>query len=554
MAGIAQALFGSVPLDTDLDALFSSATAASSSASTSKATKAPSSKSETRKRKKDAVFEDVLAKTVKKTKTATEKAATSVKPSEDMAAEAAVAASPAKKKSKKSKTLTETADAVEEATKTTKPAKEALTAVASEPAAKTKKSKKAGKAAAVEMTAEAEATPTIAESVTKSKRSKKATKSATAEEETAEADATPADAEPVTKPKKGKKAAKSVEEAKPDTEESDDEEDDGVKIDIGGVEEDQGQSDSESDADSDSEAKPAADGKKTRRQVKEEIKEQNRRTIFIGNLPLKVTEKSHTKALKNLFAAHGPIASIRFRSIARNEKMPRRAAFITKNFHPGRDTLNAYLVYTAATSVPLATAAENGRLFLGNHIRVDKAAREKNEKHEYKRSVFVGALPFDISEEKVWEFFAQCGDVEGVRVVRDKATNVGKGIGYVLFKDKACVALAMKLHGSDLAGRKIRVNRCKDTSPEGKAKRLSETEGTRASRSDPVKGGVGKFRAPAAAPPHHRSPQSFVVARGTKRAPPAAGAAKSKYTPRTNGDAPRVKKPRHVPRVPKPQQ
>ncbi|KAI8913059.1 hypothetical protein DFJ77DRAFT_466626 [Powellomyces hirtus] len=421
MAGIAQALFGSVPLDTDLDALFSSATAASSSASTSKAAKAPSSKSETRKRKKDAVSEDVLAKTVKKTKTATEKkAATSVKPSEDMAVEAAVAASPAKKKSKKSKTPTEMADAIEEVTKPTKPATEALTAVASEPAAKTKKSKKAGKAAAVEMTAEAEATPTIAESVTKSKRSKKATKSATAEEETAEADATPAAAEPVTNPKKGKKAAKSVEEAKPDTEESDDEEDDGVKIDIDGAEEDQGQSDSDSDADSDSEAKPAADGKKTRRQVKEEINEQNRRTIFIGNLPLKVTEKSHTKALKNLFAAHGPIASIRFRSIARNEKMPRRAAFITKNFHPGRDTLNAYLVYTAATSVPLATAAENGRLFLGNHIRVDKAAREKTEKHEYKRSVFVGALPFDISEEKVWEFFAQCGDVEGVRVVRDK--------------------------------------------------------------------------------------------------------------------------------------
>lgn len=44
-----------------------------------------------------------------------------------------------------------------------------------------------------------------------------------------------------------------------------------------------------------------------------------------------------------------------------------------------------------------------------------------------------------------------------------RATNVGKGIGYVQFKDKAAVGLALKLSKSELEGRKIRVERCKDT-------------------------------------------------------------------------------------------
>lgn len=40
----------------------------------------------------------------------------------------------------------------------------------------------------------------------------------------------------------------------------------------------------------------------------------------------------------------------------------------------------------------------------------------------------------DIKEEALSEFFAVCGEVQGVRIVRDSATGIGKGFGYVLFK------------------------------------------------------------------------------------------------------------------------
>jgi RNA recognition motif-containing protein len=40
----------------------------------------------------------------------------------------------------------------------------------------------------------------------------------------------------------------------------------------------------------------------------------------------------------------------------------------------------------------------------------------------------------DAKEEDVRDLLSSCGEVENVRLVRDAANNVGKGIGFVLFK------------------------------------------------------------------------------------------------------------------------
>ena len=48
--------------------------------------------------------------------------------------------------------------------------------------------------------------------------------------------------------------------------------------------------------------------------------------------------------------------------------------------------------------------------------------------------MFVGNLPFDVQDEDLYRYFLRCGDIEFVRVVRDKKTNIGKGFGYVQFK------------------------------------------------------------------------------------------------------------------------
>jgi RNA recognition motif-containing protein len=40
----------------------------------------------------------------------------------------------------------------------------------------------------------------------------------------------------------------------------------------------------------------------------------------------------------------------------------------------------------------------------------------------------------DIQEDEIWEFFNDCGIISAVRLVRDNATGVSKGFGYVDFE------------------------------------------------------------------------------------------------------------------------
>ncbi|KAJ3300249.1 Nucleolar protein 12 [Borealophlyctis nickersoniae] len=226
--------------------------------------------------------------------------------------------------------------------------------------------------------------------------------------------------------------------------------------------------------------------KLSRRQKKLAAKFQNERTIFVGNLPIAASEKAGVKMLKSLFANHGALESIRFRSIAFADNAPRKAAFINKQFHPERDSLNAYIVFKEKESVEKALA-ENGTLFMEKHIRVDKEGEEK-DKHDVKRSVFVGNLTFDLDDEALWSFFSECGDIEYVRIIRDKATNLGKGFGYVQFKDRASVGLALKLHETELNGRAVRISRCNKALSEVKKTKGASLEGERAQRpgSKPV--------------------------------------------------------------------
>ena len=137
--------------------------------------------------------------------------------------------------------------------------------------------------------------------------------------------------------------------------------------------------------------------------------------------------------------------------------MPRKIAYLTEAFHEDRDSVNAYLVMETEEGA-IKCLAENSGLFEGKHIRVDLAAKDR--KNDTKKSVFIGNLPFNISEEKVWEFFGTCGQVTNVRLVRDRKTNLGKGFGYVTFADKSSIELALQLVGSECAGRQIRISKC----------------------------------------------------------------------------------------------
>ncbi|KAF8455672.1 hypothetical protein BGX38DRAFT_1088036 [Terfezia claveryi] len=184
------------------------------------------------------------------------------------------------------------------------------------------------------------------------------------------------------------------------------------------------------------------------------------RTVFLGNVPsIAISSKSSYKTLKSVFSAPGKIFKLRFRSIAFSEQIPRKAAFATHKLHEKQQTVNAYVVYQTKEAAREALKL-NGSVVLDRHIRVDSVAHPA--KHDTQKSVFIGNLDFEAQEESLWRHFAPCGTIEYVRIVRDSATNVGKGFAYVQFEDVVTVEQALLLDGQKMQNdRKLRVSRAK---------------------------------------------------------------------------------------------
>jgi len=207
------------------------------------------------------------------------------------------------------------------------------------------------------------------------------------------------------------------------------------------------------------------------------------RTIFLGNVPSNaISSKTDYKTLKKFFSTPGKIASVRFRSVAFSEQIPRKAAFVNHKLHEKQKTVNVYIVYKDIASAREALKL-NGSVVLDRHIRVDSVAHPG--KQDNKRCIFVGNLDFETQEEKLWRHFGGCGKVDYARVVRDAKTNVGKGFAYVQFEDAMSVDQALLLDGQKMEGdRKLRVTRAKSVKRNASSRKPNER------RAAPKKGKV----------------------------------------------------------------
>jgi len=175
------------------------------------------------------------------------------------------------------------------------------------------------------------------------------------------------------------------------------------------------------------------------------------RTIFVGNLPVAFTRKK----LKQLFSIYGDVESVRFRSAAlAKPDLSRKVAMKKREFHSDRHNINGYVVFKEKECA-VKSLNSNGMEVDGFHIRVDLTGQ--NKKHDHTRSIFVGNLPFDTEEEPLRQVFAECGDVEDVRIVRDSRTGAGKGFGFILFKERDAVMFALQRNKTEFHGRQLRV-------------------------------------------------------------------------------------------------
>jgi len=82
--------------------------------------------------------------------------------------------------------------------------------------------------------------------------------------------------------------------------------------------------------------------------------------------------------------------------------------------------------------------------------------REALDKKLVLRKLYVASLPFDITEEKLREFFSSVGNVESVSIKKDDYSGKSKGFGFVVMSSGSEAQDAIKnLSGETLGGRKV---------------------------------------------------------------------------------------------------
>ncbi len=76
--------------------------------------------------------------------------------------------------------------------------------------------------------------------------------------------------------------------------------------------------------------------------------------------------------------------------------------------------------------------------------------------------IYVGSLPYTVTEDDLKEAFTAFGEVSSVRLVSDKLSGKSKGFGFVEMPDssEADAAIAA-LNENDFKGRDIKVNQAK---------------------------------------------------------------------------------------------
>jgi len=80
---------------------------------------------------------------------------------------------------------------------------------------------------------------------------------------------------------------------------------------------------------------------------------------------------------------------------------------------------------------------------------------------QYKDSayIFIGGIPYDLSEQDVICVFSQYGEVVDFNLVRDKETGKSKGFAFLAYEDQRSTVLAVdNFNGAKLLGRVLRVD------------------------------------------------------------------------------------------------
>ena len=81
------------------------------------------------------------------------------------------------------------------------------------------------------------------------------------------------------------------------------------------------------------------------------------------------------------------------------------------------------------------------------------------------KKIYVGNMPFSMSEDEVRKLFSTHGLVESVQLVTNRDTGQPRGFGFVQMADGGAIAAINALNGYDAGGRQLRVNEAQERTP-----------------------------------------------------------------------------------------
>ncbi|KAF7458720.1 RNA recognition motif-containing protein [Cryptosporidium felis] len=203
-------------------------------------------------------------------------------------------------------------------------------------------------------------------------------------------------------------------------------------------------------------------------------------TLFVGNVSLHISEKD---LLKKLEIKRSQIESLRFRSLPIHPKFSskKKVGAALECFSGNSSTKNAYIVLKDKEQMKSIIEKFSGATLAGNSLRLTPASKGNQfSTFDRKRTVFVGGLPRFCTEDELRKFVAislneDC--VDSVRVIKSSTTGKPKGFGFVLFKDRKYVILAVKnMNGALFRDSKISVTKAL-SEDEAKNKSKSENSG-----------------------------------------------------------------------------
>jgi cold-inducible RNA-binding protein len=76
--------------------------------------------------------------------------------------------------------------------------------------------------------------------------------------------------------------------------------------------------------------------------------------------------------------------------------------------------------------------------------------------------VYIGNLPYTVTEDEIRNFFEDCGTVSDIRIITDRDTGRSKGFGFVSFENEDGLKTALEKDNHEMGGRKLRINEARE--------------------------------------------------------------------------------------------